>query len=190
MQARSGVLAFGAAVAMTLSACSSQPGEPVTPSTAVAQPSSSQPSQSASAESPSPSPSGPVVLTKPAAAQRYLAFVCPANAATDKLNKAIRQESVSAARPSARTQAAAKRAFTTFVSAAKGLTDEAFVWPKSAATPVSNVAADYYEDSVKTKQISNGKPWAKQSAWGKKSNAASKARLALGLPPRSGKAGC
>ena len=138
-----------------------------------------QPQTSISASSTS---IGPTELTIEQAGQRYLKYICQANAAGDRLEAAGYYETPYGQALTEEQRTALKKAAKVNARAARALEDPAYVWPEDVAEPVQTVSVQLYEfSSSSAAAAEDGTITDLRGGPGK---SASVVRLKLGLPPR------
>lgn len=138
---------------------------------------------------PTASHTGPVALTMETARARYLAGVCPANAAKDALIAAIdKYDSYDDDEgPSRQTRKALRAAAEAYAETAQLLVDDNYTWPKKAKSAVERIATYYYETSAEYSALSErGARWDDVESSDSSetfSKDVARVRLMLTLPP-------
>jgi hypothetical protein len=127
----------------------------------------------------------PTMTTEQAGA-RYMSYVCPANAAGARYNRAVDRYDAHdhyGNRPHKKTRAAAKKYATKARSAARAFVDPAFPWPVDIADDVQGIAVAYYEHAANAKAISKKRYRWDDLYWADTQTEVATVRLFLGLPP-------
>lgn len=121
------------------------------------------------------------------AGQRYLAAVCPSNAALDAYRRVwdrFDNPNSPDDAPHPRTKEAARKKLDADTEAAQALADPDYVWPASVREDVVAVATELFEGAVVYKEIVEASAWSDVRAFPEGGDAASTVRVALGLPLR------
>ena len=129
---------------------------------------------------------GAPTMTAEQSAARYMAYVCPANAAGDRYNRAVNRYDAHdevGNRPHKKTRAAAKRFASKAKAAAQAFVNPAFPWPVEVADDVQSIAVDYYQMASTAKAISKTRYRWGAEQWPDSQSEVASVRLFLGLPP-------
>lgn len=141
------------------------------------------PAAPATAEEVPPAPT----MTVEQAAARYMTYVCPANAAKNKMFRAMDRYDARdeyGDRPHKKTRLAAKKVATKTKAAAQAFVDPAFPWPVEIAEDVQSIAVHDYEQAALAKRISRkGYRWGDLGEVSDVDTEVATVRLFLGLPP-------
>lgn len=131
-------------------------------------------------------------MTVEEAGDRYLTYVCVSNAANDKYNAVVDKfeaSFTSSSAPHPKTVKAAERGAKAYATTAQALADAGYVWPEAVRKDITTVANGIYEQAAWFTSIVEADTWDdvyQLRGTGKVTQAATAARLALGLPPREG----